>query len=201
MSTPRAKKKTPSKKAPTAVAAAPSAEKGDDDVATNLLAEALGRHRIAPPTLITKFAADAPSPSPKQPTGNSGPSVDADEFPLTARAGGHDLTADNWAARSQRMAALARKNEVRALGSRGGFLDLWECVCACACACARGCATAGSSALGARLRRCVRSSQIAELEAKIRLGMLSRKEQAKLGPSLLAKAEAEAAARQDAASS
>ena len=51
------------------------------------------------------------------------------------------------------------------------------------------------------VRACAFASQIAELEAKIRLGMLSRKEQAKLGPSLLAKAEAEAAARQDAASS
>ena len=38
--------------------------------------------------------------------------------------------------------------------------------------------------------------QAAELEAKVRLGMLSRKEQARLGPSLLAEAEAAAVARQ-----
>ena len=74
----------------------------------------------------------------------------AEEFPLTARAGGHDLDENNWAQRSQRMAALARKNEA------------------------------------------------AELEAKMRLGKLSRREQQLLGPSLLAEVEANVVAQQQA---
>ena len=67
---------------------------------------------------------------------------------MTARAGGHDLNAENWADRSKRMAELARKNEA------------------------------------------------AELEAKMRMGLLTKREQQLLGPSLLAEVEAAAVAQQ-----
>ena len=40
--------------------------------------------------------------------------------------------------------------------------------------------------------------QVAELEAKLRMGALTKREQAKLGPSMLAEAEAAAVARENA---
>ena len=118
-------------------AAATEEPEADEDAAASLLAEALGRQRIAPSPL--KATGMAPSDVQEE----------VETFPLTQRAGGHDLNEHNWAARSQGMAALARKNEV------------------------------------------------AELEAKLRLGILSTKEQAKLGPTLLAEVEAAAVARQE----
>ena len=96
----------------------------DDDAAATLLAEALGRQRISP----SKISA-APSQTniddadqlalqrllrkPK-PLSTGMVEDEVESFPLTARAGGHDITAENWEERSKRMAALARKNEVRA---------------------------------------------------------------------------------------
>ena len=82
----------------------------DDVDATSLLAEALGRTRMSPaakPAVAPKATGMAPAEV----------TTNEDEFPLTTRRGGHDITEDNWAARSSRMAALARKNEVRAPGS------------------------------------------------------------------------------------
>ena len=110
------------------------------DVASSLLAEALGRSCISP----AKSAA-----APKA-TGMAPAEVaqDDDYFPLTSRRG-HDLNEDNWAERSKRIAALKQKNEA------------------------------------------------AELEARLRMGMLTKKEQAKLGPTLLAEVEAAAVAREN----
>ena len=56
----------------------------------------------------------------------------------------------------------------------------------------------GTPFTAARAHSLASSWQMAELEAKLRLGMLSKKEQAKLGPQLLAEAEAQAVARQNA---
>ena len=132
------------KKVPKATEAAATQEPAaDEDAAASLLAEALGRQRIAPSPTSGGAALKATGMAP------SDVQEEAETFPLTQRAGGHDLNEHNWAARSQRMAALARKNEV------------------------------------------------AELEAKLRLGILSAKEQAKLGPTLLAEVEAAAVARQE----
>ena len=72
------------------------------DVASSLLAEALGRSCISP----AKSAA-----APKA-TGMAPAEVaqDDDYFPLTSRRG-HDLNEDNWAERSKRIAALKQKNK------------------------------------------------------------------------------------------
>ena len=176
--TPRSKKKGAAEKkgASSPVPEAPAfmvAE--DDDVAESLLAEALGKQRIG--------AAATPAPAAAKATGMlSARSGEEENFPLTARAGGHDLTADNWATRSKQMAQVARQNEVRS-GAR--------------CARAHGRPEHGRTLSLARARVRARASpQAAELEAKLRLGMLTKREQAKLGPSLLAEAEAAAVAQQ-----
>lgn len=108
--------------------------------ASALLAQALGR---SPSARAEPARSSARSP---------GAGMDGEgAFPLTNRAGGHDLTEDNWEQRSRDMAALARKNEE------------------------------------------------ANLNAKLHYGILSKREQAALGPSLLAEVEAAAVARESSA--
>lgn len=173
MATPRAKKKATPKKAPRERAVVDADD--EVDATADLLAEALGRRPVGNPSPTQP----PPASMPKQPTG-----TDPDEFPLTARAGGHDLNAENWADRSKRMAAMARQNEVRAIASTTAPLSFSVLAHRAHSVCSR-------------IVRVV-YVQVAELEAKLRLGMLTKREQQKLGPSLLAKAEAEAAAQHNA---